>query len=64
MELNLTASIPYLNALETANNFPSLFIYCQQHDADHLLEEAMTEINEYCPWVWPAIDRVILEIVR
>lgn len=78
MTLDFTPAIPYINALETAENFPDLFIWCQKHEmsyymhsgldsidpTEHLLEEAMSEIETYCPWLWPAIDRAILNIVE
>lgn len=64
MILDLTPAIPLLDALEVAQSFPDLFVYCQYHDTDHLLDEAMETINEYCPWLWPAIDNAVLSIIQ
>lgn len=64
MMVDLSPAIPLLNAIETAENFPALFEWCQRHDDDRMLDEAMVEIQEYCPWLWPSIDRAILQLLN
>jgi hypothetical protein len=60
-KLDLTAGIPYLDALRAAESIPWLV---NQYPVDmsddcgseQLLEEAMSQVDEWCPWLWPYID--------
>jgi hypothetical protein len=67
MILDLSPAKPYLEGIKTAESFPALFAYCMGRD-DHMLEyeleQAMEVIERECPWLWPAIDRAVLNIVR
>jgi len=59
MKLDLTQGIPYLDALNAAEALPSM-ILSGKDDLEPEVEEAMSIVEEWCPHLWPAIDRAIV----